>query len=285
VAALLEAGTNTSSFAAFAQANSIYDLYNDVIASTTIDNYLNNGVKMYNALASEIGAVNTLSTTVKSLSSWYSDVQATIAKTPKSLTAKDYETFTGDPTQYAPNYYKDTSTGNALYQQFLDLISQSASDAVATASSSTSITSLKGEFAQLVSQSTSTSSSFNKALGSLNSLVKTDGKQSKANSQYSQNFSGVMKNARNGSTDNQNVYDFLSNPLTVAKQSTAQSSSFSIPWQWIIPLFLLLLLLVSVVINLTMVVKRKFSKKDEAQSGQSAAAQAAFTDDFFGHLE
>lgn len=226
-----------------ADTNSIYKQYGSFNASQVSDDFIQqykkNGTDIWNSLTDRINEIGPVITSTDGTS-----LQGTIA------TMKDTPELLNDQKEKLQNWYdsamKSISDSNAEYQKDGNLLSNGkATDttkdskeqnldsgsvssmlsefeqinsivkdaANGTASSANAVSNLTGQFKALVKATQATNDSADKILKNTNSLASTMGQNTNENRQYANTFGNVLSNTHNGGADNQNVFDFLSNPL------------------------------------------------------------------------
>lgn len=109
--------------------------------------------------------------------------------------------------------YYDNTSSNALYDDYTTLAQTTSSAASSIRSSATKIENINEGFKGLNALTKEAKSKSSDVLSETNDLVVDMTGHNKKSKDYHANFSTVMNNTQKGTGDNQQVYNFLSNPI------------------------------------------------------------------------
>ncbi|WP_413476451.1 type VII secretion protein EsaA [Latilactobacillus fuchuensis] len=203
-----------------------------------LDAVLNNddGTSLNATLTSMAGTPEVLNEQQQKLTSWYRQSNSALESAyqqwqdnPQLTTSRQqYQEGTHDDIS---EFYFDDGTGDSLADAFQELNTSTKQEVESTSTGATKIGNLTDQFKTLVKTTTATNADANQVLKNTNQLVSSSAKTQAANRKYAADFNSVLQNTHTGGADNQNVFNFLANPLIKkgASQTTAQNTS-AIPY-------------------------------------------------------
>ncbi|MSD83000.1 type VII secretion protein EsaA [Lactobacillus curvatus] len=262
-AAWLAGQSSSNKLADIAADDSVYNQYGyisqDTIAGYMVDAYREQGTQVWQAtndqinkleatLNSDDGAslnatLNTLLGTPSILldqkdkiMAWYQHASRTLDETYKKWQdnpkiAVNYKQYEGNESDEINNIYYDQTAGDDILKSFETLNTSSQEQAKKTAEGAAKVESLSDEFQTLTKTTKTTNETASKVLKETNSLVGTVTKKTSNNQSYANNFKNVLQNTHTGGADNQNVFNFLANPLTKkGEYKDVSQTTSSIPY-------------------------------------------------------
>ena len=93
---------------------------------------------------------------------------------------------------------------------------------------------MKDQFTQFVDQVQTIKGNVDKTISTTNDLISNEAEVIQGNRDYAESFKTVMKNIRDGGTTNQNVMNFLSNPIETKKETYEAPISVDNNRVWVI---------------------------------------------------
>lgn len=123
---------------------------------------------------------------------------------------------------------------NQIYTSIEALVTSTQNSAKDTSKNHEALGTIKPQFDQLQNQVQSVKENIDKTASTTNELIVNEAAVIQENRTYSDNFKEMMKNARNGGITNQNVMNFLSQPIEVKKESKTIPISTENNQLWII---------------------------------------------------
>mgnify|MGYP000845864606 FL=1 len=188
------------------------------------------------------------------LNTWYGEMQKVLDEAHNQWKDSEklaYESVVNDqnPQPEKMNTSKLEEEVKSLLSQYDSLRDSSKKTAQATADGAAQVRDISPQIQQLNETTESIQKSADGVLSSLNQSVKETSGTVEKNTSYAEQFGKVLANAKSGGSDNKQVFNFLSDPITtkVTEGKTQAASHISI-----IPYYMTLLLsVISFVIAMT----------------------------------
>lgn len=247
--------------ATLANKDSIYHKYGyldqETIASYLITAYKKQGTTIWQSTTDQINKIDEVLNTEDQTS--LNGVLAVLETTPTLLTdqkdkvQKWYQTTTAalneayqkwqdnpkmtvKQSQYSDSQdddtlYYDQNGGTDLLGQFKTLSASAKEQADGTKKDTDKVLNLTDQFQDLTKTTKSTKETTNKVIKDTDNLVGTMSTKTNSNQKYATKFNQVLQNTHTGGADNQNVFNFLAQPLTQkGEYKNVSQTTSSVPY-------------------------------------------------------
>lgn len=128
----------------------------------------------------------------------------------------------------------DSESSNRLYSSIESLVSTTSTGSKETSQNHEAVGTMKDQFTQFVDQVQTIKGNVDKTISTTNDLISNEAEVIQGNRDYAESFKTVMKNIRDGGTTNQNVMNFLSNPIETKKETYEAPISVDNNRVWVI---------------------------------------------------
>ena len=128
----------------------------------------------------------------------------------------------------------DSESSNRLYSSIESLVSTTSNGSKETSQNHEAVGTMKDQFTQFVDQVQTIKGNVDKTISTTNDLISNEAEVIQGNRDYAESFKTVMKNIRDGGTTNQNVMNFLSNPIETKKETYEAPISVDNNRVWVI---------------------------------------------------
>lgn len=207
------------------------------------------GSSLTDTLASMTDTPELLNQQQQKLASWYDKSNQALATAYQQWQANPQlpttsQQYTEGNHDDLSELYFDQATGETLGHAFQSLSDNALAEVKNTEASAAKVTDLTDQFKTLVKATSTTNEHADKVFKNTNELVNTVTKKTSDNKQYANDFNHILNNTHTGGADNQNVFNFLANPLTQkgVYQETSQTTS-AIPYLMTVLMIIVTLLL------------------------------------------
>lgn len=171
------------------------------------------------------------------LSDWYTNAKGSLEseyQSWKDLQTKQSTNIVNKETANGVALENSEKASNQIYTSIEALVTTTQNSAKETSKNHEALGTIKPQFEHLLSQVQAVKENIDKTASTTNELIVNEATVIQENRLYSNNFKELMKNARNGGITNQNVMNFLSQPIEVKKESKTIAISPENNQFWII---------------------------------------------------
>ena len=174
---------------------------------------------------------------ITNLANWYNNSIKTLSTEYdkwKETKAKQLEVTGTASNANSGTLINDSESSNRLYRSIESLVSTTSTGSKETSQNHEAVGTMKDQFTQFVDQVQTIKGNVDKTISTTNDLISNEAEVIQGNRDYAESFKTVMKNIRDGGTTNQNVMNFLSNPIETKKETYEAPISVDNNRVWVI---------------------------------------------------